>query len=126
MIEMDDPVVRAEVNAAFDAYEKALVGNDIAALNRWFWDDERTLRYGASENLTGHAQIAQFRAARPSAGLAREVLQRHVVTFGKQYAVANIVFRRSGEPRIGRQSQSWVRFSDGWKVVAAHVSWMDA
>jgi hypothetical protein len=125
-MQIDDPAVLAEVNAAFDAYERALVNNDVAVLDHLFWNDTRTLRYGAAENLVSYAEIQAFRAARPSAGLAREILQRHVVAFGGEFAVANITFRRHGEPRIGRQTQTWVRLPEGWRVVAAHVSWMDA
>lgn len=123
---IDDPETLAAVDQAFDAYEAALVGNDVATLDQLFWDDPRTLRFGARENLFGIGEIRAFRAARPAAGLAREILERRVVSFGADCAVANITFRRAGEPRIGRQSQTWVRLAGGWRVVAAHVSWMDA
>lgn len=123
---MDDPDTRAEVTAAFDRYETALVHNDVAALDRFFWDDGRTLRYGASENLHGYDEIQRFRAARPSQGLARTVLSRQVTTFGTDAAFTAIVFTREGERRLGRQTQCWMRLPCGWRVVAAHVSWMEA
>ena len=120
---IDDPGTRAEVAAAFSAYEAALIGNDVAALDRFFWRDPRALRYGVAENLYGHAAIAAFRAARPTAGLAR-VLERTVITsFGQDFATASTLFRREGAPgRVGRQTQSWARLPEGWRIVAAHVS----
>lgn len=120
------PDVLAEVNAVFDEYERALVSNDVATLDRLFWNSSHTLRYGAGENLYGFSAIQAFRQARPSSNLAREITARSITTFGRDHAVANIEFRRTGSPRIGRQSQTWVRFPEGWKVVSAHVSLMDA
>lgn len=119
------PDVLAEVEAAFTEYEAALVGNDVATLDRLFWDHASTLRYGATENLYGYAEIAAFRAQRAARGLARTISRRSLTTFGRDFAVANIEFIRDGSTRIGRQSQTWVRFAEGWRVVAAHVSWLD-
>jgi hypothetical protein len=126
MMQINDPATLAEVNAAFNAYERALVSNDIPELDRLFWDSPHTLRYGAGENLYGIEAIRTFRTARPGKNLAREITERSVTAFGKDFAVANIAFRRTGEARIGRQTQSWVRLPTGWQVVAAHVSWADA
>ena len=124
---IDDPATLAEVRTAFAAYEAALVGNDVAALDGFFWRDARALRYGAGENLYGHAAIAAFRAARPAAGLARTLEGTVVTTFGRDFATASTLFRREGAPgRIGRQTQSWVRMPEGWRIVAAHVSVIDA
>lgn len=121
------PDVLAEVEAVFDEYERALVGNDVAVLDRLFWDSPLTLRYGVGENLYGYAAIKAFRAARPAQGLAREITARRITSFGHDFAVADIEFRRHGSDRVGRQSQTWVRMPDaGWRVVAAHVSLMDA
>ena len=122
--DIDLPEVLAEVNAVFDEYEQALVGNDVPVLDRLFWNSVRTLRYGAGENLYGYEAIRAFRQGRPSNNLAREVTARAITTFGRDFAVANIEFRRAGSERIGRQSQSWVRLAEGWRVVAAHVSLM--
>jgi hypothetical protein len=122
--EINLPDVLAEVNAVFDAYERALVANDIEVLDRLFWASEHTLRYGAGENLYGYKAIRAFRQGRPASHLEREVTARAVTTFGRDFAVANIEFRRSGSERIGRQSQCWVRQPEGWRVVAAHVSLM--
>jgi hypothetical protein len=114
------PDVVAEVQAQFARYEQALVANDVAVLDELFWASPHTLRYGAAENLYGIAAIRAFRAARPAQGLAREVLRTVITTYGRDCATANIEFRRQG--RHGRQSQTWVRFAEGWRVVAAHVS----
>ena len=116
------PEVLAEVRAQFERYERALTGNDVAVLDELFWNSPHTLRYGATENLYGYEAIARFRAARPAQGLQREVLRTVITTYGRDFATADIEFRRSGSDRIGRQSQAWVRMPEGWRVVAAHVS----
>lgn len=116
------PDVLQEVTAAFERYERALVGNDVAVLDELFWNSPHTLRYGATENLYGYAQIQAFRAARPAAGLARTLGRTVITTYGRDFATANTEFHRSGSDRVGRQSQTWVRTPDGWRVVAAHVS----
>jgi Protein of unknown function (DUF3225) len=117
--------VLAELKSAFDTYEDALVNNRVDVLDSLFWDSPHTLRFGARENLYSFDEIKAFRAARPGVGLAREILECRIVTFGTSTGVANITFRRANEPRVGRQSQTWVRFAQGWHVVSAHVSWMD-
>ena len=122
MSEINKPSVVAEVTAAFRRYEAALVGNDVTVLNELFWKSPHTLRFGITENLYGHDQIAGFRAARSPLGLARELRNTVITTFGDDYAVANTEFMRNGGS--GRQSQSWVRMTEGWRVVAAHVSWL--
>ena len=124
-VQVNSDYALAELNAAFDRYEDALIHNKVDVLDELFWDNKLTLRFGAKENLFGTDQIKAFRASRPSVGLSREVVARHIVTFGAAMGVANITFKRSGEPRIGRQSQTWVKFAQGWRVVSAHVSWMD-
>ena len=121
-IEINRPDVVAEVTRAFDRYEAALVGNDVAVLDELFWDNALALRYGATENLYGHAAIAGFRAARPAAGLGRRVTRTVITTFGADFATANMEFERAGGAQRGRQSQTWVRMREGWRIVAAHVS----
>jgi hypothetical protein len=120
------PEVLDEVRAQFARYEKALTGNDVDVLDELFWDSPHTLRYGVGENLYGAAEIAAFRAARPAVGLDREVLRTAITSFGRDFATTNIEFRRVGSARIGRQSQAWVRTPQGWRVVAAHVSLLEA
>lgn len=120
---VNDPAVLAEVTAAFARYEAALTANDVATLDELFWDDGRTVRYGGAENLYGYAAIAAFRSARPAAGLARTLENTVVTTFGADFATCSTLFRRASAPgRVGRQTQTWVRGSEGWRVVAAHVS----
>jgi hypothetical protein len=121
-MEINLPDVVAEVTTQFARYEQALVTNDVAVLDELFWDSPHTLRYGATENLYGYAAIQAFRAGRPSQGLAREVLRTVITTYGRDFATANIEFRRAGSTKTGRQSQTWVRTPQGWRVVAAHVS----
>ena len=121
---VNDPATLAEVTAAFARYEAALVSNDVAVLDELFWDSPHTLRYGAGEILHGHAEIAAFRAGRPAAGLARTLSRTVITSFGTDMATANTLFHREGSERVGRQSQTWVRMPEGWRVVAAHVSLM--
>jgi hypothetical protein len=116
------PAVLSEVREVFARYEQALVGNDTEALDALFWHSDAVVRYGATENLVGIEAIRAFRAARPSAGLARTLDRTVITTFGTDFATAMTEFRREGNERIGRQSQTWVRFPEGWRVVAAHVS----
>ena len=125
-MDVDLPEIVAEVQDAFDVYEQALVGNDVAALNAMFRDDARTIRYGAAENLYGHAEIRSFRAARSPVALGRTISRTVITTYGREFAVASTLYERPSAPgKIGRQMQTWVRFTEGWRVVAAHVSLID-
>ena len=126
-MEIDLPEVVAEVTAAFERYERALVTNDVKVVDELFHDDSRTIRYGGGEILYGFKEIAAFRAARPSAGLARTLSRTVITTYGRDFAVASTLYDRPSFPgKIGRQQQTWVRFPQGWRVVAAHVSMIDA
>lgn len=116
------PDVLAEVRAVFERYEAALVGNDVAVLDELFWNSPHTLRFGATENLYGYDAIRAFRAGRPSAGLARTLGKTVITTYGRDFATANTEFFRHGSGQTGRQSQTWMRTADGWRVVSAHVS----
>ena len=116
------PDIVLEVTAQFARYEDALVNNTVEVLDELFWHSPHTLRYGATENLYGYGAIQAFRAGRPAQGLARSVLKTVITTYGHDFATANIEFQRAGSTRPGRQSQTWVRMADGWRVVAAHVS----
>jgi hypothetical protein len=125
-MQVDLPDVLAEVTGQFARYEKALVTNDVAVLDELFRADSRTLRYGMGENLYGHDAIMAFRAARPSAGLMRRTARTVISTYGRDTAVASTLFYRESAPgKVGRQMQTWVRFAEGWKIVAAHVSMID-
>jgi hypothetical protein len=125
-MEIDLPGVVAEVRAEFERYEEALGANDVATLNSMFHKDLRTVRYGGNENLNGYDQIEAFRIARSPAGLARTISKTIISTYGRDHAVASTLFHRASVPgKVGRQMQTWVRFSEGWRIVAAHVSFID-
>ncbi len=124
--EINLPDVLAEVEAVFARYEHALVNNEVEVLDELFWASPTTLRYGATENLYGYEAIQAFRASRPAQGLARELLRVVITTYGRDFATANCEFRREGSERTGRQSQTWMRTAEGWRVVAAHVSLLGA
>ncbi|GAA2010632.1 oxalurate catabolism protein HpxZ [Catenulispora yoronensis] len=119
---VDDPAALAEVLESFARYEKALTTNDIAVLDELFHDSPNTVRLGAGEELFGYPAIAEFRRARPASGLARDEVRSQVTVYGDAFAVTSLVFTREGTVGFGRQTQSWVRFADGWRIVAAHVS----
>src|SRR3954451_17263079 len=122
-MEIDLPEVVAEVKAAFDRYEKALTSNDLAVLNSIFHNAPQTIRYGIAENLYGYDEIMAFRGARSPVGLMRKTSRTVISSYGRDFTNASTLFRRESVPdKVGRQMQTWVRFEDGWHVVAAHVS----
>ncbi|MBK4721069.1 oxalurate catabolism protein HpxZ [Azospirillum sp. YIM DDC1] len=123
-LEINIPEVVAEVTAAFERYECALTGNDVAVLDELFWNHPATLRYGVGENLYGYEAIAAFRQGRPAAGLDRVLRNTVITTYGRDMATANTEFTRPATERVGRQSHTWVRMPEGWRIVAAHVSLM--
>lgn len=122
-METNLPEIVAEVADAFDRYEKALVANDLDTLAELFWADKYTLRFGAEGSLYGHSAIVAFRAARPAAPRPRKLLSSVITTFGRNVGTANAEFQNQNETRIGRQSQTWVRMPEGWRIVSAHVSY---
>src|SRR5690242_20325192 len=125
-MEIDLPDVVAEVTAEFARYEQALVSNDVAVLDALFHRDARTLRYGIGENLYGHDEIMAFRAARSPVGLMRRTARTVITAYGRDTAVASTLFYRDSAPaKVGRQMQTWIRFPEGWRIVAAHVSIID-
>ncbi len=121
---VNDPTVLSEVTDAVDAYEAALMGNDVEALDGAFWNSAHTVRLGVAENLYGFDEIAAFRVGRAGGSPPRTRLRTEITTFGSDFAVANVEFRRDDTGKIGRQSQTWIRTADGWKVASAHVSLM--
>ena len=122
-MDIDLPDVLAEVTEQFARYEKALVSNDVAVLDELFRPDSRTLRYGGGENLYGYDEIMAFRAARSPVGLGRTTARTLITSYGRDAAVASTLFYREQlVGKIGRQMQTWVRFPEGWRIVAAHVS----
>ncbi|GAB4472614.1 MAG: oxalurate catabolism protein HpxZ [Elainellaceae cyanobacterium] len=123
-MEINRPDVVAEVTAAFKRYEQALVSNDVETLDELFWQSPHTIRYGATENLYGYEAIAAFRANRPTADLSRTLSNTVITTYGRDFATANTEYRRTSSGKTGRQSQTWVRTAEGWRVVCAHVSFL--
>mgnify|MGYP001011932220 FL=1 len=123
-MQINTPNVLAEVKAVFERYEKAVIHNDVAVLDELFWNNPLTLRYGIAENLYGFDSIQSFRASR-SKGVERTLNNTVITTYGDDFATANTEFQSAGNPRNGRQSQTWIRTSDGWRIVSAHVSWRD-
>lgn len=121
-MKINDPQILAEVTAAFERYEKALVTNDVGTLDELFFNDPNTVRYGATENLYGYEEIRAFRAGRAPVGLARKLERTKITTYGADFATANTMFVRDGSTKIGRQSQTWMRTPQGWRVISAHVS----
>jgi hypothetical protein len=121
---INDPETVAELAALYPNYEAALVNNDVGTMQRLFWASPYVVRFGATENLHGIEEIAAFRATRPSANLARRITRLDISTFGRDFGCIHLEFERDKEGSVirGRQSQSWVRLTEGWRVVAAHVS----
>ncbi len=123
---IDDPATLAEVTAAFARYERALMENDTAALDAMFWESSSVVRYGVGENLYGSAEIAAFRRTRTGGAPPRTLTRTVITTFGTDFGTACTEYVRAGGNAVGRQTQSWVRLPEGWRVVAAHVSQMAA
>jgi hypothetical protein len=123
-VTVNDPKVLAELTAAFEAYERALMDNDAEALDRLFWNSEQSVRYGVGENLYGAAEIAAFRRARPGGAPQRVLTRTAITSFGEDFGTACTEYVRVGGTAIGRQTHSWVRMTEGWRIVAAHVSQM--
>jgi hypothetical protein len=125
-MDIDLPDVVAEVSAAFARYETALTTNDTAVLGELFRNDTRTIRYGMGENLYGYDEIQAFRGGRSPVGLMRRIERTVIAAYGPDIAVASTLFYRDNAPgKVGRQMQTWVRFPEGWRIVAASVSLID-
>ena len=124
-MEINRPGPHAELTAAFDRYETALVTNDVETLTELFWASEQTIRYGGGENLYGAAEIAAFRQGRSTGDLDRDLARTVITTFGEDFGTASTLFRRRSTGKTGRQMQTWVRLGGHWRIVAAHVSILD-
>ena len=123
-MDLNIPEVVAEVTAAFNRYEAALITNDVPVLDSFFWNDPRVIRYSLFDNGYGFEAIMKARRARNNVDLRRRLMRTVVTTFGRDFATVNTEFKREESGREGRQSQTWVRTAEGWKVVSAHVSWL--
>jgi len=121
-VEINKPSVLAEMQAMLDRYDRALAANDLDALEEMFWRSDKTLRYGPNGSLYGHAEIAAFRRNRNIKGVERTRGRTVIMTFGDDFATADAEYARPGLKGVSRQSQTWVRMPEGWRIVAAHVS----
>ena len=121
-MEIDIPEIVAEVTEAFMKYEKAILANDVEMINELFWNDEKTLRYGPNGTLVSHAALSAFRRSQDIGAWERTLKDTYIVTFGRDFAVANTESTRSTADGTIRQSQTWVRMPEGWRIVSAHVS----
>jgi hypothetical protein len=122
--EVNLPEVVSELQELYPRYEKALVANDVDTLIAMFWSSPYVMRFGMAENLYGWEELESFRKGRPAANLARAVKRLDIVTFGRDFASVTLEFHRetANGPVSGRQSQVWVRFPQGWRIVSAHLS----
>lgn len=127
-MQINDPVTVAEIRGCHDAYEAALIGNDVPVLDALFWDSPHAVRYGVTESLYGVAEVRAFRKARANIDLARVITRLEITTLGKSAGIVNLEFERqiNGAVRHGRQTQFWTKFNEGWKIVSAHVSFRAA
>jgi hypothetical protein len=125
-VEVNIPEVRAELEAAFARYEQALLANDFDGLAALFWNSPLTHRYGVRELLYSHAEIDRFRRSRGPIDQRRTLRNTRVTTFGRDFGLANTEYLPHGSKRVGRQSQTWVRTDEGWKIVHAHVSFLES
>ncbi len=125
-LDVNLPEVVAEVRALFERYEQALMDKDVDVLDATFWNSPHTIRYALHENGYGFDAIHAHRVARPPGpGLKERRIRLEILTLGRDLATGNLEFKVRGRDLIGRQSQTWVRFPEGWKVIAAHVSTMN-
>ncbi len=115
------PEVVAEVTNSFERYNQAIESGDSVALNSFFWNSPLTVRFGPREHLFGYEEIANFRTGVWMPGAPRVVERLAVTTFGRDFGTTNAMFRDTAG-KVNRQSQVWVRTSEGWRIVAAHVS----
>ena len=121
-MEINIPEIVEEVTAAFMSYEKALLANDVDVIDELFWNDEKTLRYGPNGTIVSHAALSAFRRGRDIGSWERTLKDTYIVTFGRDFAVANTESTQPGSDGISRQSQTWARMPEGWRIVSAHVS----
>jgi ketosteroid isomerase-like protein len=124
-MKINDPLVLAEIEAASDRYEAALLSNELETLDASFWQDARVLRISARDELQGIENIRRFRAGRAPTDAARDYLSRDITSFGDHTAITNITFLRKADSRVGRQTQTWVRFDGNWRIVSAHISFRE-
>ena len=121
---INDPATVAELRELYPRYEEALVSNDVETLMSMFWSSPYVARFGPTETLYGISEIEAFRKGRSPVNLARTIKRLEIVSFGKDFASITVAFERDVEGKLtrGRQSQTWARLPEGWRIVFAHVS----
>lgn len=112
--------VIAEVTAAFEDYERALVGNDVPHILSFFAPG--AVRFGIADQQTGLEEQARWRLAQPPLPPGRRLKDTDVQAYGADTAVVTTLFGYPGSDVLGRQTQTWVRLPEGWRIVTAHVS----
>lgn len=126
-MEINTPEIVAEVRSVFDEYERAFVANDVDALDAFFLQEPTTIRYGAADMQLGMEELRAYRRTVSPVGLERELRDTVITTYGADLGIASTLFFRARHPgKTGRQMQTWIRTSDGWRIVAAHVSLIDS
>ena len=126
-MKINDPAALAELRAVFRAYEAAFVANDIDALDGFFLHEPTTIRYGVADMQQGIEQLRAYRSAVSPVGLERDLRETVITTYGADFGTASTLFFRDRHPgKTGRQTQTWIRTADGWRIVAAHVSVIDS
>ncbi|CAN5359914.1 hypothetical protein BH11ACT5_BH11ACT5_22840 [soil metagenome] len=108
------------VEIAFWAYERALMANDLAALDELFAPGPSTLRGDAAGILVGHDAISDFRRGRGGAP-AREILHVEIRELTDATALVIAITAPATGGR-GQQTQLWQLVDGAWRVSAAHVS----
>ncbi|GBR21668.1 MULTISPECIES: nuclear transport factor 2 family protein [Asaia] len=119
-----NPETVSALTLASDQYEEALAQNDVATLDALFCDDPNVIRLGATENLFGSAEIAEFRRQRRGGAPPRERLRREIVALGPESGCVTVIFKNLRTGQTGRQSQTWIRQNGVWRVLVAHVSFL--
>jgi hypothetical protein len=125
-MEINEPATLAQLRAVFEAYEAAFVANDMEALDAFFLHEPTTIRYGVADMQQGIEQLRAYRRSVSPGGLARELRDTVITTYGTDLGVASTLFFRDRHPgKTGRQMQTWIRTAVGWRIAAAHVSVID-
>lgn len=110
----------ADLLAAVERYERAIVADDVAVLDEAFAPGPATLRGDDAGLLVGHDSIAAFRAGR--GGVASRVLDRLETRELAHDCWLVVAVSRYTDGGSGLQTQVWRRNEGRWRIVAAHVT----
>jgi len=120
--EIDLSDVLIDLDQAFNQYENALIQNNVPVLDKFFWDNPKTVRYGIAENLYGGDEIRAYRKNCNPVPSGRKIIQKTITSFGHNFGIVSVEFTSPDSEQTGRQMQTWALFPEGWRIVAAHVS----